>query len=254
MVWAVIQAASSESRKTAGPAMSPGSPMRRSGMAEGDGRRRLVEVLAADVGHRRPDEPRRDDVDAHAQRPAVDGQGARERDHAALGGAVRGIARHGDVRELRADQDDRPCRRPRSSAVYAARAIRIVAVRLSSTNERSAASDDSRRSSLRHTVPAAWTSPSSLPNRSSRQRDDALRRAVVRQVGRDPRDAVAARADFLQRLCAAAGGDHRGALRQAAVGDRAARCRTTRPSPRPRVPRVSQPHLVTATGPRSRSR
>ena len=104
----VIQALSSDSRNTAGPAMSSGCPIRRSGSRAAIVVHLIVEVGPVYVRERGRHHAGGQRVDPDPGRPEVDGQRPHERLDPALGRAVARVARRGHLGQLAADEHDRP--------------------------------------------------------------------------------------------------------------------------------------------------
>ena len=105
MVWPVMKVEASEARYATAPAISSGSPMRRSGVA-GARRFRLL-VFPQRAGEIGLHQARRHAIDAHALRAPFAGEAAAQREVGGFGDAVG--ADHGGAAQAadRGDDDDR---------------------------------------------------------------------------------------------------------------------------------------------------
>ena len=220
IVWPVIQADASESRNATGPAMSSGSPMRRSGWRSAIAGASSSKLSRPTVGHRREHEPRRHGVDADAVGPDVDGERAHERVDAALGGAVARIARRADARELARDQHQRSAapERAERGARDALRHGQVGRAGCRRSPRRSSCADPGRGSRC---PPRARRRRG---RRAARRLGHAGRgRAGIAQVAGVAPHAV----ELLERLGAAPGREHARALGRRSAARSRDRCRRT---------------------------
>ena len=87
IVWPVMKVEAGEARKTAAPAISCGSPIRRIGVVRGD-RLQRVGILPQRAGEIGPDQAGRDAVHAHPVRAELGGEVAGELEVGGLGDVV----------------------------------------------------------------------------------------------------------------------------------------------------------------------